>query len=90
VRHVRVGEDDVVDLMLADELLEGGLGQDRNSVRIQRTGELGRILAPVDVRDLRRGEGDHLALGPVPVDEVEVVKVASGSAGDQHPCPGHA
>ena len=90
VRHVRVREDDVVDLMLPHELLERGLGQDRNPVRIQRTGELGRILAPVDVRDLRRGEGDHLALGPVPVDEVEVVEVASGSAGDQYPCPGHA
>ena len=90
VRHVRVGEDDVVDLMLPHELLERGLGQDRNPFRIQRPGELGRIPAPVDVRDLRRGEGDHLALGPVPIDEVEVVKVASGSAGDQHPCPGHA
>ena len=32
VRHVRVGEDDVVDLMLADEFLERGLGQDRNSL----------------------------------------------------------
>ena len=79
-----------VDLVLTDELLERGLGQDRNPFRIQRPGELGRILAPVDVRNLRRSERDDLALGPVPVDEVEVVKVASGSAGDQHPCPGHA
>ena len=43
VRHVRVGEDDDVDLVLADELLERGLGQDRNAFRIQRPRQLGGV-----------------------------------------------
>ena len=65
VRDVRVGEDDLVDLVLAHELLELGLGQDRDPVRIELPCELGGIDAPVDVRDLGRRERDDLVLRPV-------------------------
>ena len=51
--------------------------------------QLRRVDAPLDVRDLRRREGDHLVLLAAPVDEVEVVEVAAGRARDEHPCPGH-
>ena len=39
VRHVRVGEDDLVDLVLADQLLELGLRADRDAVGIELAGE---------------------------------------------------
>ena len=90
VRHVRVGEDDHVDLVLADELLERGLRQDRNALWIQRPRQRGGVPAIVDVRNLRRGERDHLVRRAVPVDEVEVVKVAARCARDQHSSSGHA
>jgi len=54
------------------------------------TGQRRRIDAAVDVRDLRRGEGDDLVLRLVAVDKVEVVKVAPSGAGDDHASPVHA
>ena len=89
VRHVRIGEHHFVDLVLADHFLERGLRQDRNSLRIQRPRQLGGVDAAVDVRDLRRGERDHVELRPVAVDEVEVVEVPSCCPCDQDPSPGH-
>ena len=90
VRDVGVGEDDDVDLMFADELLQRRLRQDRNPFRIQRARQFGGVAAVVDVRDLRRGERDDLVGRTVPVDEVEVVKVAARSARDQDSSSGHA
>ena len=83
VRDVRVGEDDLVDLVLADQVAELGLGPDRDPVRVEIAGEQGRVDAPVDVRDLRRREGNDLVLLAAPVDDVEVVEVAPGRACDQ-------
>jgi hypothetical protein len=66
------------------------VGQDRDPLRIQIAGELGRVDATVDVRDLRRREGDDLGLAVTTVDEVEVVEVAPCGAGDEHAGSGHA
>ena len=52
-------------------------------------GELRRIDAAVDVRDLRCRECDNVVLGATPIDDVEVVEVAAGRAGDQHPRASH-
>ena len=90
VRDVRVREHDLVDLVLADQLLESRLRKNGNALRIQRSGKRGRINAAVDVRDLRCGEGDDVVLGTLPVHDVEVVEVSARSADDQDPCPGHA
>jgi hypothetical protein len=90
VGHVGIGEDDLVDLVLADKLLEGRLGQDRDSLRVQRPRQLGGVETPVDVRNLRRREGDDVVLLPAAVDDVEVVEVAARGPGDQHSSPGHA
>ena len=90
VRDVRVREHDLVDLVLAYELLERVLGDDRNAVGIERAGELGRVAPPFDVRDLRRRERDDLVLLPAAVDEVEVVEVAARGACDQDSSPVHA
>ena len=89
VRHIRVGEDDVLDLVALDQLLELALRRDRNPFGIEVARELARVDAPVDVGDLRRREGDHLVLLAASVDEVEVVEVAAGRARDEYPCPGH-
>ena len=76
--------------MLAHAFLERRLRQDRNPVGVQRARKLDRIAPAVDVRDLRRGERDHVVLGPVPVDEVEVVEVAARGTRDQDSSSSHA
>ena len=60
VGEVGVGEHHGVDPLARDERLELRLVDDRDAVRVQRAGELGRVGASVDVGDLGRGEGDHL------------------------------
>ena len=44
------------------------------------------VIPAVDVRDLRRGEGDDLDVLAAAVDEVEVVEVAARGARDHDPC----
>jgi hypothetical protein len=84
VGHVRVREDDLVDIVLADELLELGLRVDRDPGGVEVAGELLRVAPPVDVRDLGRGERDDLVGLAAAIDEVEVVEIASGGSGDEH------
>ena len=89
VRHVRVREDDLVDLVLADQVAQLGLGLDRDPVRIELTREERGIDATRDVRDLRRGERDDLVFLAPAVDDVEVVEVAPGRTRDQNPLSPH-
>jgi hypothetical protein len=58
---------------------------DRDALRIQGTGEFGRISPALDARDLRRREGDHVEDLVVPVVDVEVVEISPGGAHDQDP-----
>jgi len=90
VRHVGVREDDLVDLLLDDDLLQLSLRPDRDPARIERAGERRRVDAVLDVRKLRRGERDDAELAAPAVDDVEVVEVAAGGAGDENPRPLHA
>ena len=60
VGKVRVGEDDLVDAFLADDVLELVLGPDGDAFGIPRAGQCRRIDAAGDARYLRRGEGDDL------------------------------
>jgi hypothetical protein len=78
VGHVGIGEDDLVDALVADEVGEVFLGPDRDALWVEIACQLGGIDAAVDVRDLRRGERDDLVLLTAPIDEVEVVEVAAG------------
>ena len=82
VRHVGVGEDHFVYVLLPDDLLELVLWTDRNPVWVTRPGQLGRIHAALDIRDLRGREGDDRVLGPSAKEDVEVVKVAAGCPDD--------
>ena len=83
VGHVRVREDDLVHLVLANQLLELRFRVDRNPVRVELACEERGVDATGDVGDLRGGEGDDLELLAAAVDDVEVVEVAPGRAGDQ-------
>ena len=58
-------------------------------VGIEVSGQLRRVLPPVDVRDLRRREGDDLVLLAAAVDEIEIVEVAARRSDDQHSGTGH-
>ena len=82
VGEVAVGEMDVVDLVVGDELVELGLGLDRDALGIELAGQDRGILAALDVRDLRRREGDDPVVGVVTEVGVEVVEVAPGGAHD--------
>ena len=90
VRHVGVGEDDLVHLVLAHDPLQLRLREDRDALLVAGPGERGRIDAAVDVRDLRRRERDHLGVVAAAVDDVEVVEVAARGSRDQHSSLGHA
>jgi len=84
VRHVRVREDDLVHLVLADQVSELVLRVDRDSVRVEIARQERGIDAARDIRDLRRGEGDNVVFLAAPVDDVEVVEVATGRTCDEN------
>ena len=89
VGDVGVGEHALVDLELLDELGEVGLGVDRDSLRVELAGEGGRVLAVVDVGDLRRGEGHDVVVLVVAEEGVEVVEVAPRGSDDDDVALGH-
>ena len=82
VGKVRVGEDDLVDAFLADDVLELVLGPDADAFGIQRAGQRRRIDAAGDARYLRRGEGDDVRVRVAPVHDVEVVEIPSSGTHD--------
>lgn len=83
VGHVGVGEDDGVDAVGGDQLFDLAFVVDRDTVGVELAGELGRVLAAVDVGDLGGGESDDLELLVVAEVGVEVMEVASGGAHDE-------
>ena len=88
VGDVRVREHDLVGVLTEYDFGELLLGDDGDPLRVPGARELGRIHPTVDVRDLRRGEGDHLDVLTLAKRDVEVVEVAACGAGDHD--PGHA
>ena len=89
VGHVRVGEHNLLDVVLADEIFELGLRANRNAVRIELTGQQRGVDAPCDVRDLRRREGEHVVLLAAAVDDVEIVEVPPGRTRDDNSSSRH-
>ena len=85
VGDIRVREDDLVDVVLADQRRQVVLGGDRNAVRVESAGEERRVAALIDVRHLRRREGDDIVLLVVAEVRVEVVEVAPRGPHDYHP-----
>ena len=89
VGHVGIGEDDLVDALVADQGGELVLRPDRDALRVEVACQLGGIDATVDVRDLRRRERDDLVLLTASVNEVEVVEVAAGGPRNHYSRPRH-
>ncbi len=83
VGHVAVGEHDLLDAVLLHELRHLGLVAGRDAVGVQPAGQLGGVLAVLDVRDLGRGERHDLVLLVVAEVGVEVVEVAPRSSHDE-------
>jgi len=83
VADVAVGKDDLVDLQLADQPVQVGLGVDRDTLRIQLACQLGRVEPALDVGNLGGGECDHLIAVVSPKEHVEVVEISPGRAHDQ-------
>ena len=83
VGHVAVGEHDLLHAVLLDQLRHLRLVVDRDALGVQPAGQLGRVLAVVDVRDLRRREGDDLVRFVVAEVRVEVVEVPARGAHDE-------
>jgi hypothetical protein len=86
---VGVGEPDLVHAVLADQRLELLFGANGDTVRIERSGQLGRVRPPLDVRDLRGGKGHDLAGLVAAKQRVEVVKVPPRRTHDDDFPPGH-
>jgi hypothetical protein len=82
MRHIRVGEHDLVDTLTRDDVCELFLRDDRYPLRITVPRKFGRIAAAVDVGDLGRSEGHDLDVLAAAERNVEVVEVAAGGAGD--------
>ncbi len=82
VADVAVGEHHQLDAVCGYQALQFFFGMDRNPVRVQRSGQLRRIAAIVDVGDLRRGERHDAVRGVVAIHRVEVVEVPTGGPQD--------
>jgi hypothetical protein len=83
VRHVRVGEHDLVYVEVRDQPAQVFLGVDGDAIWIGGPCKLGRVATSLDAGDLSGRERDHLYLRIVAVGDVEVVEVAPCGAHDQ-------
>ena len=89
VADIAVAERDPVDPLVTDDPLELILGQDRDALRVEGSGELDRIPSIRDARDLRGRESHDLGRRVVAIQDVEVVEVASCGSHDHDPRSGH-
>jgi hypothetical protein len=89
VRHVGVGEDDVGHAQVSDQLPKVLLGEYRDALGIEASGELRRVATAVNAGYLRRGERDDLPVRIIAVMNVEVVKIAPGGTHDEDPRSEH-
>src|SRR5512144_1510886 len=86
---VAVAEGHPIRLEVPDDRLELLLGDDRDPFRIARPGELGRIAAARDARDLGGGERDDGALVVLTIEDVEIVEVPAGGPHHHDPPNSH-
>src|SRR5581483_6220820 len=89
VGDVAVGEDDMINLVAADQRLQFLFRIDGNAVWITRAAENRRVSPVGDPWNLRGGKSHHLIVGVVTEIGVECVKVATGCSQDQDPFARH-
>ena len=83
VRHIAVGKDHLLHAVLLDQVDKLLLGPDGDPAGVQVTGQLRRIKAPFDVRDLGGSEGHDLVVLVAAEERVEVMEITSGRAHDE-------
>ena len=84
VIDVGVGENDLIDFEPRDELREVLLGEDRDTLGVERARQGGGEPAGLDPGDLRRGERPHDDGGVVAEPDEEVEEVPPRGSHDQH------
>jgi hypothetical protein len=84
VLHVAIGENDSVDITIANDPLHLLLFQDRDPFRVLRARQLGWIATVGYVGYLSRGESDYPELSVVTKHDVEVVKIPASSAQNEY------
>ena len=83
IRHIAVGKDHHVDMLVADDLLHLVFFQDGNAVGIEIARQFGGITASCNVGNLGGGEGDYVEFRIVAKHYVEVVKISSSRTKDE-------
>src|SRR5450759_5141568 len=81
--NVRIGENNLFDLVFFDQLEQVGLGKDGNTFWIQFPSKLRRIRATLDVGDLGCSESHHFIVLVIAEIDIEIVEVAPGGAHDE-------
>ena len=79
---VRIGKDDLIDSMLADELAELFFGIDRNTFGILLSGQRCRVKPILDVWNLGRRESNDFGVFVITVATIEHMEVATGGSHD--------
>jgi hypothetical protein len=83
VSHIAVSENDLVDRFLTDQSGQVLFGVDRDALGIKSASQFWRVIAPLDVGDLRGSESDHFVIWVLPEINVEVVEITPCGAHDQ-------
>ena len=76
MRYIGVREDHLVDLVLFDQRLQLILWIDLDAIGVKLAGQLWRILAPIDIGNLRCRERDHVVTRIIAEVGIEIVKIA--------------
>jgi len=84
VGQVRVGEHDLVDVVVPHHVRQPLLADDGDAVRVARPGEARGVRPVGDPGDLRGREHHDRRVGVVAVRDVEVVEVAAAGSHDHH------
>jgi hypothetical protein len=82
VGNVAVGEYGFIGLQVPALRGKVGFLEDRDAVRIQRSGQGRRVAAPGDARNLRRRKGHDIVCLVLPEHDIEVMEVTSRGAHD--------
>ena len=84
VLYIAVGKSDQVDGIFPDQPGEVFFRVDGDAIGISVSGQLRRVPAAVDVRDLGRGKSDDAIAGVVFEINVEIVKIPAGRPHDDY------
>ncbi len=79
---VAVGENHLPDTMAGDQPRQLRFGENRNPLWVAAAGQFRRVEATGNIGDLRGGKSHHPDGGIVPIENIEIVKVAAGRAHD--------